>query len=60
MVVLSASPDQVGEIATEWDDNSAQWFLVDPAGWVMMRFSDDLPYKEVIRDMKFLLKNSGG
>ncbi|MDG1065313.1 MAG: hypothetical protein P8O91_03770 [Luminiphilus sp.] len=36
------------------------WYLVDPAGWVMMRFQDDLDYKAVIADLKFLLKNSGG
>jgi hypothetical protein len=36
------------------------WYLVDPAGWVMMHFGDDLDYKAVIADLKFLLKNSGG
>ena len=36
-----------------------QWFLVDPAGWIMMRFEDDLDFKAVISDLKFLLKNSG-
>ncbi len=36
------------------------WFLVDPAGWVMMFYDDKLSYKEVLRDLKFLLKNSGG
>ena len=38
----------------------AQWYVVDPAGWIMMRVSDDLHYKDVISDMRFLLKNSGG
>jgi hypothetical protein len=41
-------------------DSDAQWFLVDPAGWIMMRFDDSLDYKAVITDLKFLLKNSGG
>lgn len=36
------------------------WYLVDPAGWIMMHFPDDLGYKAVIADLKFLLKNSGG
>lgn len=36
------------------------WYLVDPAGWVMMRYSTDVNYKDVIGDLKFLLKNSGG
>ena len=36
------------------------WYLVDPGGWVMMRFPDSLEYKAIISDLKFLLKNSGG
>ncbi|MEE4202321.1 MAG: hypothetical protein V2I45_01725 [Halieaceae bacterium] len=60
LLPLSATPDVVVEIASEWDENPAQWYLVDPAGWVMMRFSDDMSYKDIIKDLKFLLKNSGG
>jgi hypothetical protein len=37
----------------------AQWYVVDPAGWIMMRVADDIHYKDVISDMRFLLKNSG-
>jgi len=36
------------------------WYLVDPAGWVMMSYNKDVAYKDVIADLKFLLKNSGG
>ena len=36
------------------------WYLVDPSGWVMMRYTTDVNYKDVIGDIKFLLKNSGG
>jgi hypothetical protein len=36
------------------------WFLMDPAGWVMMAYTPDIHYKEVISDLKFLLKNSNG
>jgi hypothetical protein len=36
------------------------WYLVDPAGWVMMSYNKEVPYKDVIADLKFLLKNSGG
>ena len=36
------------------------WYLVDPSGWVMMRYSADVNYRDVIGDLKFLLKNSGG
>lgn len=34
------------------------WYLVDPAGWVMMSYDDSVSYKDVISDLKFLLKNS--
>ena len=36
------------------------WYLVDPSGWVMMRYASEVNYKDVIGDLKFLLKNSGG
>jgi len=57
-VTLSAAsyralfPEQVTDAST--------WYLVDPAGWVMMTYNKDVPYKDVISDLKFLLKNSGG
>ncbi len=35
------------------------WYLVDPAGWVMMAYAEEDSYKDVISDLKFLLKNSG-
>jgi len=34
------------------------WYLVDPAGWIMMSYSSEITYKDVIADLKFLLKNS--
>ncbi len=36
------------------------WFLMDPAGWVMMAYPPEVHYKDVISDLKFLLKNSNG
>ena len=36
------------------------WYLVDPSCWVMMRYASEVNYKDVIGDLKFLLKNSGG
>lgn len=36
------------------------WYLMDPAGWIMMSYNSEVPYKDVISDLKFLLKNSGG
>ncbi|EED35038.1 cytochrome oxidase assembly protein, Sco1/SenC family [Luminiphilus syltensis NOR5-1B] len=59
LVPLSTSEETFAELFPELDDNAAQWYLVDPAGWIMMRFDDQLDYKAVISDLKFLLKNSG-
>ena len=36
------------------------WYLVDPSGWVMMRYSSEVNYKDVIGGRNFLLKNTGG
>ena len=33
---------------------------MDPNGWVMMRYDSSVDYKDVIADLKFLLKNSNG
>ena len=32
----------------------------DPAGWIMMAYNSGDSYKDVIADLKFLLKNSRG
>ncbi len=45
-------PEQAADPAT--------WYLVDPAGWVMMSYNGTVHYKDVISDLKFLLKNSSG
>ena len=42
------------------DYPAGTWFLMDPAGWVMMAYTPDIHYKDVIADLKFLLKNSSG
>jgi len=44
----------------EYLQQDDSWYLVDPAGWVMMRYDETVPYKDVISDLKFLLKNSNG
>jgi hypothetical protein len=51
---------QLDALAPETLDRPEQWYVVDPAGWIMMRISDDLYYKDVISDLRFLLKHSGG
>lgn len=44
----------------EMREQPDSWYLMDPAGWVMMRYDDSVSYKDVISDLKFLLKNSNG
>lgn len=60
LVPLQASTSDVETLFTELESDSEQWYLVDPAGWIMMSFKDGMDYKAVISDLKFLLKNSGG
>jgi hypothetical protein len=43
----------------EYRNDPARWYLVDPSGWIMMSYNTDNSYKDVIADLKFLLKNSG-
>ena len=38
--------------------NNISFYVLDPAGWLMMYYSDAHNYKQVISDMKFLIKNS--
>ena len=57
---LTLSPADLAALLPEVVDQPRQWYVVDPAGWIMMRISDDLYYKDVISDLRFLLKHSGG
>lgn len=57
---LTLSPADLAALLPEAVDQPRQWYVVDPAGWIMMRISDDLHYKDVISDLRFLLKHSGG
>lgn len=49
-----------GELFPEYGADESTWYLVDPAGWVMMSYNGEVSYKDVITDLKFLLKNSSG
>jgi hypothetical protein len=53
-------PPGYGALFPEHDVDESTWYLVDPAGWVMMSYNGEVSYKDVITDLKFLLKNSGG
>jgi len=44
----------------EYLEQPATWYLVDPAGWIMMSYDESVHYKDVMSDLKFLLKNYGG
>jgi hypothetical protein len=58
--VLMLPASGYGALFPEQLKDASTWYLVDPAGWVMMAYNQDISYKEVIADLKFLLKNSGG
>jgi len=49
-----------GQLFPEHAADPSTWYLVDPAGWIMMSYNSEIPYKDVISDLKFLLKNSSG
>ena len=57
---LTLPASQLNALLPESVDQPEHWYVVDPAGWIMMRISDDLYYKDVISDLRFLLKHSGG
>lgn len=42
----------------EYAIDRGTWYLVDPAGWIMMSYDSEVDYKGVMSDLKFLLKNS--
>jgi hypothetical protein len=63
LVVLYTTPDQFDKLFTNTkpglDPLSLNtFFIVDPQGWMMMAYDQGNTYKDVIRDMKFLLKYS--
>lgn len=55
---LTLEADASASLFAEYGDDPGIWYLVDPGGWVMMSYNSDVTYKEVISDLKFLLKNS--
>ena len=55
---LSVTPGAYATLFAEHREDPTAWYLVDPAGWVMMSYDSEVGYKEVIADLKFLLKNS--
>jgi cytochrome oxidase Cu insertion factor (SCO1/SenC/PrrC family) len=56
---LVLDPGGMDRFFAEFRTDPSSWYLVDPSGWIMMTYNKDIPYKDVIADLKFLLKNSG-
>ncbi|CAN0600178.1 unnamed protein product, partial [Ectocarpus sp. 12 AP-2014] len=55
-----SSAESFSEMFPELGQQAESWYLMDPNGWVMMRYDDSIDYKDVISDLKFLIKNSNG
>jgi hypothetical protein len=55
---LLVDADAYGTLFPEQALDPKTWYLVDPGGWIMMSYDSTVPYKDVISDLKFLLKNS--
>lgn len=58
LTALTLEAGAFSRLFAEYGDDPSTWYLVDPGGWVMMSYNGDVTYKEVISDLKFLLKNS--
>ncbi len=41
------------------DKNLHQFYLIDPRGFLMMYYTEEQNYKQIIKDLKFLLTQSG-
>ena len=55
---FTLSSDKRSTLFLEYTNNPSTWYLVDPAGWIMMSYNGEVSYKDVMSDLKFLLKNS--
>ena len=60
LALLQSSPEAFAAMFPERAGEPTSWYLMDPNGWVMMRYDASVSYKDVISDLKFLLKNSNG
>ncbi len=58
MPTFTVSPGKHVSLFPEYAGTPDTWYLVDPAGWIMMSYDNQVTYKDVISDLKFLLKNS--
>lgn len=55
---FTISSDNFAKLFPEYSGDFGTWYLVDPNGWIMMSYNSEVSYKDVMADLKFLLKNS--
>ena len=55
---LVLAPGYYDQLFEEHRSDPTTWYLADPAGWIMMSYNVQTSYKDVIADLKFLLRNS--
>ena len=59
--VVAMANTAVGEEASATAKNVAPgYYVMDPAGWLILSYAADADGKDVMADLKFLLKNSNG
>jgi hypothetical protein len=58
--LLRSSDEAFASLFPELESEPLSWYLMDPGGWIMMRYDPSIGYKDVISDLKFLIKNSNG
>ena len=58
MKAMTVSKKDYSALLPEYAVEPGSWYLVDPAGWIMMSYDATVGYKGVMSDLKFLLKNS--
>ena len=59
-VLYNAGPAELDLNVPRANGVMPAYYLVDPRGWVMMHYRSGTDGKDVMADLKFLLKNSGG
>ncbi len=58
LTTFTVSGENYASLFVEYSSNPTTWYLVDPAGWIMMSYNSDVSYKDIMADLNFLLKNS--
>jgi len=57
--LLHGSPGEVAALQVDLDGvREGELFIVDPAGWLMMAYSAEQAARDLLDDLKFLLRNS--